>query len=101
MTLPLLLAAATPTAEATGPLEGLKQTFVHFGVEPKYLIMQVVSFLIVLVVLYKFGIKPVTATRSVTSTMAGMMHSMLKINWNRRESFSGLKPNKNLSGDRL
>jgi F-type H+-transporting ATPase subunit b len=50
MTLPLLLAAATPTAEATAAARGqhLKQTFVHFGVEPKYLIMQVVSFLIVL-----------------------------------------------------
>lgn len=50
------------TAEAAGPIEGLKQTFVHFGVEPKYLVMQVVSFLILFGVLYKFGIKPTIAT---------------------------------------
>lgn len=50
------------TAEAAGPLEGLKQTFVHFGVEPKYLVMQVISFLILFGVLYKFGIKPTVAT---------------------------------------
>lgn len=50
------------TAEAAGPLEGLKQTFVHFGVEPKYLVMQVISFLILFGVLYKFGIKPTIAT---------------------------------------
>lgn len=77
MTLPLLLAAATPSAEAAGPLEGLKQTFVHFGVEPKYLIMQVVSFLIVLAVLYKFGIKPVTATMEERNRKieAGIKHA--------------------------
>jgi len=50
------------TAEAAGPIEGLKQTFVHFGVEPKYLVMQVISFLILFGVLYKFGIKPTIAT---------------------------------------
>ena len=50
------------TAEAASPLEGLKQTFVHFGVEPKYLVMQVISFLILFGVLYKFGIKPTIAT---------------------------------------
>lgn len=61
--LPLLL-ATVETAHATeaSPLEGLKQTFVHFGVEPKYLVMQVVSFLILFGVLYKFGIKPTIAT---------------------------------------
>ncbi len=62
MTLPLFFAATAPSAQAAGPIESLKQTFVFFGVEPKYIIMQVVSFLIVLAVLYKFGIKPVTAT---------------------------------------
>lgn len=77
MTLPLLLAATTTTAEAAGPLEGLKQTFVHFGVEPKYLLMQVISFLIVLGVLYKFGIKPVTATMEERNRKieAGIKHA--------------------------
>jgi F-type H+-transporting ATPase subunit b len=55
MTLSLFLAAA-------GPVENLKATFEHFGVEPKYILFQLISFLVVLVVLYKFGIKPVTAT---------------------------------------
>lgn len=59
-----LLLASVETAHAAeaGPLEGLKQTFVHFGVEPKYLVMQVVSFLILFGVLYVFGIKPTIAT---------------------------------------
>lgn len=52
MTLPLFLAAAA--AEASIPE--------RFGLEPKYVVMQVISFLIVLAVLYYFGIKPVTAT---------------------------------------
>jgi F-type H+-transporting ATPase subunit b len=62
--LTLLLAVTEPaaTAGAGGPIEGLKQTFTHFGVEPKYLVMQVVSFLILFGVLYKFGIKPTIAT---------------------------------------
>ena len=51
MTLPPFLAAA---AEASIPE--------RFGLEPKYIVMQVISFLIVLGVLYFFGIKPVTAT---------------------------------------
>jgi F-type H+-transporting ATPase subunit b len=34
----------------------------QFGIEPKYVAMQVVSFLVLFAVLYKFGIKPVTAT---------------------------------------
>jgi F-type H+-transporting ATPase subunit b len=55
MTLPLFLAAS-------GPVENLKGTFEHFGVEPKFILFQLISFLVVLVVLYKFGIKPVTAT---------------------------------------
>ena len=62
MTLPLLLAAATERAEAANPIEGLRQTFEHFGVEPKFILFQLISFLIVIFVLYKFGIKPVTAT---------------------------------------
>ncbi len=59
--LTLLLATVEHAPEA-GPIEGLKQTFVHFGVEPKYLVMQVVSFLILFGVLYFFAIKPTTAT---------------------------------------
>ncbi|MBM3853541.1 MAG: F0F1 ATP synthase subunit B [Verrucomicrobia bacterium] len=55
MTLPLLLAAAVDHAAQPGIAE-------KFGLELKYVIMQVISFLIVLGVLYKFGIKPVTAT---------------------------------------
>ncbi len=62
MTLPLFLAAAAEHAAPAGPIEGLRQTFEHFGVEPKYIIWQLVSFVIVLFVLYKFGIKPVAAT---------------------------------------
>ena len=54
MTLPLLLAAAATTAEAS-----IQE---RFGLELKYIVMQVISFLIVLFVLYRFGIKPVTAT---------------------------------------
>ena len=59
-----LLAVTEPVTHATdaGPIEGLKQTFVHFGVEPKYLVMQVISFLILFAVLYFFGIKPTIAT---------------------------------------
>jgi F-type H+-transporting ATPase subunit b len=62
--LTLLLAVTEPVAHATeaGPIEGLKQTFTHFGVEPKFLVMQIVSFLILFGVLYKFGIKPTITT---------------------------------------
>jgi F-type H+-transporting ATPase subunit b len=34
----------------------------QFGLEPKFVIMQIVSFLILFAVLYKFGIKPTIAT---------------------------------------
>lgn len=60
----LLLAVTEPAAHAAAQpstLEGLKQTFVHFGVEPKFLVMQIISFLILFGVLYKFGIKPTIA----------------------------------------
>lgn len=62
MSLPLFLAAAAEQVASPGPIEGLQQTFEHFGVEPKYIVWQLVSFLVVLFVLYKFGIKPVAAT---------------------------------------
>lgn len=61
MTLHLLLAAEAHAA-ASGPIESLGETFGHFGVELKYVLLQLVSFLIVLTVIYKFAIKPVTAT---------------------------------------
>lgn len=75
--MPLLFAAATEHAEAAGPIEGLRQTFEHFGVEPKLVIYQLISFLIVLVVLYKFGIKPVTATMEERNRKieAGIKHA--------------------------
>ena len=68
MTLPLLIAAAA-TTESSIPE--------RFGLEPKYIVMQVVSFLIVLFVLYKFGIKPVTATMEERTRKieAGIKHS--------------------------
>jgi F-type H+-transporting ATPase subunit b len=54
MTPLLLLASAATTAEP-----GIAE---RFGLDAKSIGMQVISFLIVLFVLYKFGIKPVTAT---------------------------------------
>lgn len=59
MSLPLFFAAE---AAQPGVVDGLKNTFEHFGVEPKLIIIQIVSFLIVLAVLYKFAIKPTIAT---------------------------------------
>lgn len=55
MTLPLILAAAVEHAAEPNML-------VKFGVEWKYVVWQLISFVVVLFVLYKFGIKPVTAT---------------------------------------
>src|SRR5262245_48359082 len=68
MTLPLFLAAAS-AAEAS--------ISERFGLEPKYIVMQVVSFLIVLFVLYRFGIKPVTATMEERNRKieAGIRHA--------------------------
>ena len=56
MTLPLFLAAAV---EAQSAKPGLAETF---GLDVKYIVIQAISFLIVLAVLYKFGIKPTIAT---------------------------------------
>lgn len=71
MTLPLLLAAAV---EAHGAEASIPE---RFGLEPKYIIIQVVSFLLVLFVLYKFGIKPVTATMEERNQKiaAGIKHA--------------------------
>ncbi len=70
MTLPLFLAAAAEHAAQPGIPE-------RFGLEPKYIVMQVISFLIVLAVLYKFGIKPVTATMEERNRKieAGIRHA--------------------------
>lgn len=57
MTLPLILAAAAEHAHAAEP-----NMLAKFGVEWTYVVWQLISFLVVLVVLYKFGIKPVAAT---------------------------------------
>jgi F-type H+-transporting ATPase subunit b len=78
--LTLLLATVETTAHAAapgGPIDGLKETFVHFGVEPKALVMQVVSFLILFGVLYKFAIKPTTATMEERNARiaAGLKHA--------------------------
>ena len=61
--LTILLATVEPApAAAAGPLEGLQQTFEHFGVEPKLILFQLISFLILFGILYRFGIKPTIAT---------------------------------------
>jgi F-type H+-transporting ATPase subunit b len=52
--LPILLAATEPAHGS-----GITQ---QFGLDPKYVVMQVISFLILFGVLYKFGIKPTIAT---------------------------------------
>ena len=76
MSLTLFLAAAA--AQPSGPIEGLRQTFEHFGVEPKYIVFQLISFVVVLFVLYKFGIKPVTATMEERNRKieAGIKHAV-------------------------
>jgi F-type H+-transporting ATPase subunit b len=77
MTLPLFLAAAAESTGASGPIEGLQQTFEHFGVEPKFILYQGISILIVMWVLYKFGIKPVIATMDerTQKISAGLKHA--------------------------
>jgi F-type H+-transporting ATPase subunit b len=55
--LPLLLAVTAAAEHAAEP--GMIE---KFGLEPKFVLMQVISFLILFGVLYKFGIKPTIAT---------------------------------------
>ncbi len=77
--LPLLLATVEEAnhAAASGPLAGLQQTFEHFGVEPKLILFQLISFLILFGVLYKFGIKPTIATMEERNAKigAGLKHA--------------------------
>lgn len=55
MTLPLFLAALEAHAAEPGLVE-------KFGLEPRYILFQTISFLIVMGVLYRFAIKPTIAT---------------------------------------
>ncbi|MBA4138745.1 MAG: ATP synthase F0 subunit B [Opitutus sp.] len=55
--LPLFI-AVTEAAHAAGEPSIVEK----FGIEPKYVVMQVISFLILFAVLYKFGIKPTVST---------------------------------------
>ncbi len=66
-----------PHLLATSPLDGLQQTFEHFGVEPKLILFQLISFLILFGVLYKFGIKPTIATMEERNQKiaAGLKHA--------------------------
>jgi len=57
--LPLLLAVNDAAAHATDAAPGMIETF---GLEPKFIIMQAISFLILFAVIYKFGIKPTLST---------------------------------------
>jgi F-type H+-transporting ATPase subunit b len=60
MTLPLFFAADVHAA-AAGPMDGFLQTLGHYGVEWRQFVFQLIAFVIVFVVLYKFGIKPTVA----------------------------------------
>lgn len=55
MMLPLVLAVAEAHAAEPGIVE-------KFGLEPKFVLIQAISFLIVVAVLYRFAIKPTIAT---------------------------------------
>jgi F-type H+-transporting ATPase subunit b len=65
MTLPLFLAAAVESKSAQA---GLAETF---GLDVKYVVIQAISFLIVLAVLYKFGIKPTIAAMDERAVKIG------------------------------
>ena len=56
--LTLVLAAAEAAHEAAAGAAHEGGIVQQFGLEPKYVVMQVISFLIIFAVLYKFGIKP-------------------------------------------
>ena len=54
-------AAAVETAHAAES-SGVLKLLGDFGIQPSYVVMQLVSFAILAFVLYKFAIKPITAT---------------------------------------
>ena len=62
--MPLLL-ATVEAAHAAAAEPGIVE---KFGLEPKYVVIQAISFLIVLGVLYKFAIKPIIATMDARAT---------------------------------
>lgn len=68
--LPILLAVTEAAHESSGITQ-------QFGLEPKYVIMQVVSFLILFGVLYWFGIRPTIATMEERNAKigAGLKHA--------------------------
>jgi F-type H+-transporting ATPase subunit b len=65
MTLPLLFAAVAEHASADPSI------IERFGLEPRYIIIQTISFLIVLAVIYKFGIKPTITTMEERAVKIG------------------------------
>ncbi len=71
--LPLLLAVT----DAAGHAAAESGMIAKFGIEPKYIVMQVVSFLILFGVLYKFGIKPTIATMEERNSKiaSGLKHA--------------------------
>jgi len=77
LTLLLANVEASPEAASNPVVAGLKQTFEHFGVEPKLILFQLISFLILFGVLYKFGIKPTVATMEERNAKiaAGLKHA--------------------------
>lgn len=70
MTLPLLLAAVEAHAAEPGIIE-------KFGLDWKYVVIQAISFLIVLGVIYKYGIKPTISTMEERNRKieAGLKHA--------------------------
>lgn len=70
MTLPLIFAAAAETHAQPGMVE-------TFGLDWRYVVIQAISFLIVLAVLYKFGIKPTVSTMEERNRKieAGLRHA--------------------------
>ncbi len=72
--LPLLLATVEASSHAAAAAPSLTE---QFGIEPKFVIMQTISFLILFGVLYKFGIKPTIATMEERNAKiaAGLKHA--------------------------
>jgi F-type H+-transporting ATPase subunit b len=89
MTLPLFLAAAAEAHAEPGIIE-------KFGLDWKYVAIQTFSFLIVLAVLYKFGIKPTVATmeernRKIESGLKHAQEMQVKLAATQQESAAIVK----------